>query len=132
MFWIFDLIKNIEMHFINAEKHLSTDYNENSVLSTEMEQFLLTIPDILEVCVVGISIGSGITIPAAVIVRKSGSHLRQVDVFNAVAGTKLFWQTNNIWSWSSLASNANATQQYRARILEDSANFTLYLVGEIL
>lgn len=76
---------------INENEHLSTNYSENAVVLTEMEEFLLTIPDILEVCVVGISIGTGITIPAAVIVRKIGSHARQLDVYNAFAGTKLFY-----------------------------------------
>lgn len=65
-------------------------YYGESVLPSEIEEFLITLPDVEEVCVVGILIVSDLSLLAAVVVRKPKSNLSQKDVFAAVAGAKLF------------------------------------------
>lgn len=54
---------------------------------SEIEDYLRTMPDIMEVCVVGIPITTDTSLPAAVIVRRPESTLSERDVYNAVAGT---------------------------------------------
>lgn len=61
------------------------------LIPSEIEDFLLQMPDIIEVCVIAIPVTVSAGLPAAVIVKKSDSKLNQHDVFNAVAGkTSLF------------------------------------------
>lgn len=62
-------------------------YFDSIVLPQEIEEFLLAkLPDVREVCVVGIPIVSEFQLPAVVAVRMPGSKLKQRDVFNAIAG----------------------------------------------
>lgn len=56
------------------------------IIPSEIEEFLLKMPDIVEVSVVGIPITCGSGIPAAVIVRKHNSNLSGREVYEAVAG----------------------------------------------
>lgn len=55
---------------------------------SEIEDYLLAIPDIMEVCVVGIPITSDTSLPAAVIVRRPASTLSERDIYDAVAGIR--------------------------------------------
>lgn len=61
-------------------------YYDSIVLPQEIEGHLVKLPDIKEVCVVGIPIVSEFQLPAVVAVRVPGSKLCQRDVFNAIAG----------------------------------------------
>lgn len=64
-------------------------YYDSIVLPQEIEEFLLAkLPNIREVCVVGIPIVSEFQLPAVAAVRMCGSKLCQRDVFNAIAGMK--------------------------------------------
>lgn len=58
------------------------------MIPTEIEDFLLKMPDILDACVVGIPAGVGNAVPAAVIVKRRDSNLSQNDIYNAVSGQK--------------------------------------------
>lgn len=58
------------------------------LIPAEIESYLTTLPDIPEVCVVGIPHSFGSALPAAVIVREPNSNLSQRDVFDAVAGER--------------------------------------------
>lgn len=57
-----------------------------NVVPSEIEDYLLTFHDIMEVCVVGIPVTTDTSIPAAVIVRRHGSNMNFRDVYDAVAG----------------------------------------------
>lgn len=61
------------------------------ILPNEIEEVLISLPDVEEACVVGIPLLklSGPMIPAAVIARKTNSILNQNDIFNFVAGEKI-------------------------------------------
>lgn len=76
-FYIVDRKKNI----------INVFYYDSMVLPHEIENCLVKLPDIKEVCVVGIPIISEFYLPAAVVVRTPGSKLNQRDVFNVIAGT---------------------------------------------
>lgn len=65
---------------------LNVFYFRGMILPIEIEEFLIAMPDIKEVCVVGVQITPGSELPAALIVRNPNSNLSQEDVFNAVAG----------------------------------------------
>lgn len=79
-FWFEDRIKNI----------IRVYYFSAVLIPTEIEDFLLRIPDILDVCVVGIPAGVGTAIPAALVVKKTDSNLSHHDVFNTIAGETFF------------------------------------------
>lgn len=64
----------------------SVFYFRSMILPQEIEECLAKLPDVKEVCVVGIPIVSQYFLPAAVVVRMPGSELSQNDVFQAVAG----------------------------------------------
>lgn len=59
-------------------------------MASEIEDYLLTFHDIMEVCVVGIPVTTDTSIPAAVIVRRHGSNMNFRDVYDAVAGKIIF------------------------------------------
>lgn len=61
-------------------------YYDGIILPSEIENCLLAVPDIKEVCVVGVTVASGEALPAAVVVRNSNSKLTTRDVYNVVAG----------------------------------------------
>lgn len=65
----------------------SVFYYRNMILPQEIEECLAKMPDIKEVCVVGIPIVSQYFLPAVVVVRMPGSKLSQRDVYNAIAGS---------------------------------------------
>lgn len=62
-------------------------YYDSIILPQEIEEYLIKLPDIEEVCVVGIPIISEFQLPAVVVARMPGSKLCQRDIFNAIAGT---------------------------------------------
>lgn len=61
-------------------------YFDCLILPAEIEQNLITFADIRDVCVVGIPIMAGFSLPAIVIVRNDGSNISQRDVYNIVSG----------------------------------------------
>lgn len=61
-------------------------YFDGVILPSEMEECLIAVPDIQEVCVVGIPVESSTALPAAVVVRKPNPNLSPRDVFEVVAG----------------------------------------------
>lgn len=63
-------------------------YFDSVILPSEIEDFLVSVLDIKEVCVVGVQVASGEALPAAVIVLKPTSKLTARDVYNLVAGKK--------------------------------------------
>lgn len=75
-FFIEDRIKNV----------ISVYFFEGVILPSQIEEFLIAIPDIKDVCVVGIPIVSGEALPAALILRATHSNLNESDVYNLVAG----------------------------------------------
>lgn len=62
-------------------------YYDLVLLPSEIEDFLILLPEIREVCVVGIPIVDNGALPAALIVRATDSNLNQTDVYNLIAGT---------------------------------------------
>lgn len=61
-------------------------YFDSIILPSEMEEYLVAVPDIKEACVVGVPVAFGGALPAAVIVRKANSKLTTHDVHNVLAG----------------------------------------------
>lgn len=56
------------------------------LVPSEIEDFIISMPGVREVCVVGIPTACGPALPAAMVIRYPGSKLSQRDIFNAVAG----------------------------------------------
>lgn len=54
----------------------------------ELEECLINMTGVEEVCVAGVSITGGATLPAAMVVPKTNSNLRKRDVFDKIAGTE--------------------------------------------
>lgn len=67
---------------------LNVFYFRGMILPSEIEEYLISLPGIKEVCVVGVPITAGSELPAAIIVRMSNSSLTQQEIFDAVAGSK--------------------------------------------
>lgn len=65
---------------------LNVFYFRGMILPTEIEEFLISLPAVKEVCVVGVAITPGSELPAALIVRNSNANLTQQDIFDAVSG----------------------------------------------
>lgn len=61
-------------------------YFAGIMIPSEVEDVLIKMADIKEVCVVGIQITSGACLPAAVVVRQPNSHIDQHDVYTEVSG----------------------------------------------
>lgn len=61
-------------------------YFRGVILPSDIEKCIIALPDVKEVCVVGIPIVPAAQIPAAVVVRKPNSNLSQQDVYDVVAG----------------------------------------------
>lgn len=75
------------LHITDRRKNIfSVFYYRNMILPQEIEECLAKLPDIKEVCVVGIPIVSQYFLPAVVAVRMPGSELSQREVYNVVAG----------------------------------------------
>lgn len=60
------------------------------LVPSEIEDFIITMEGVKEVCVVGIPTACGPALPAALIVRYPDAKCSQRDIFNAVAGTSTF------------------------------------------
>lgn len=69
---------------------LNVFYFRGMILPIEIEEFLISLPDVKEVCVVGVPITPGSELPAALIVRDSNAKLTQQDIFEAVAGKYIY------------------------------------------
>lgn len=81
--------ENAHIIFDERIKNILRVYHfRGEVIPTEIEDFLLKMPDILDACVVGIPAGVGNAVPAAVIVKRRDSNLSQNDIYNAVSGQK--------------------------------------------
>lgn len=65
---------------------LTVFYFDGIVLPSEIEVCLISVPDIVEVSVVGVPITDDMYLPAAVVVRKPNSDLSERHVFDAVKG----------------------------------------------
>lgn len=76
LLYMADRIKNV----------LNIFYFDAIMLPSEIEDCLIANPNIQEICVVGISVATGETLPAAVIVPNSNSTLTTRDVYNIIAG----------------------------------------------
>lgn len=59
---------------------------ENILVPSAIEECLIKLPGVLEICVVGIPLACGECLPAAVVIRNPDSKLERNDVFDAVAG----------------------------------------------
>lgn len=71
-----DRIKNVANVF----------YFENILVPSAIEETLIKLDGVIDICVVGIPLHCGECLPAAAVVRCPGSKLDRNDVFNAVAG----------------------------------------------
>lgn len=72
-----------------TKNDITVFYSDRIILPSEMEEYLLTVPDILEACVVGVPVAFGGNLPAAVIIRKKDSELTTHDVHNVIAGIEM-------------------------------------------
>lgn len=61
-------------------------YFENILVPLAIEEYLITLPGVVDICVVGIPLTCGECLPAAAVVRIPDSKLERNDVYNAVAG----------------------------------------------
>lgn len=61
-------------------------YFDSVLFPLELEECLINMPGVEQVCVVGVSITGGATLPAAMVVPKANSNLRKRDVFDRIAG----------------------------------------------
>lgn len=73
-------------------------YFYGNLVPSQIENFLHQMPEVEDVCVVGVPIVCGHSLPAAVIVRFPSSSLSECDVFNAVAG-KLNLRIGTLWKF---------------------------------
>lgn len=69
---------------------MSVFYFDNVLLPSQIEDCLIQMPGVKEVCVVGVPIACGDCLPAAVIIRDQKSNLNRCDVFNLVAGKEFY------------------------------------------
>lgn len=72
-------------------------YFESVLLPTKIEDLLIKVPSIKEVCVVGVELAIDAYLPAAVIIKDSNSQLNQRDVFNVVAGESSYHSMTTIF-----------------------------------
>lgn len=78
---------NGNLSVVDRKKNVMTIfYFESILLPSKIEDYLIKIPGVKEVCVVGIELVIDAYVPAAVIVRDPNSNLNQRDVYNVVAG----------------------------------------------
>lgn len=61
-------------------------YFDGVLVPFELEECLLNMPGVNEVCVVGVKIADGAALPAALIIPKSNAHLTKSEVFEMIAG----------------------------------------------
>lgn len=80
---------------------LNVFYFRGMILPIEIEEFLISLPDVNEVCVVGVPITPGSELPAALIVRNSNAKLTQQAVFDAVAGDENVFEFDFLLNWRS-------------------------------
>lgn len=79
--------ENCKLFFQDRKKNvMKVFYFDNILLPLKIEECLIKVPSIKEVCVVGIPIVCDDCLPAALVVRRPNSNLSQHDVFNVVAG----------------------------------------------
>lgn len=64
-------------------------YFDGILVPFELEEYLINMPGVQDVCVVGVPIADGASLPAAVIIPKSNSNLSKRDVFDMIAGKHL-------------------------------------------
>ncbi|XP_031635430.1 probable 4-coumarate--CoA ligase 2 [Contarinia nasturtii] len=77
--------QNGTLHITDRKKDVFKIFHfEAPFAPSEMESYLITLPDIQEVCIVGITTGIDEELPAAVIVRNSNSSLSERDFFELV------------------------------------------------
>lgn len=82
--------ENGTLHIIDRKKDVfNIFYFEAPFRPSEMESYLITLPDIQEICVVGISTSIDEELPAAVIVRNSSSSLSKRHFYELVT-SKIF------------------------------------------
>lgn len=65
---------------------LTVFYFDGIVLPYELEEYLINMPCIEEVCIVGVPIADGAVFPAAVIVSKPNSNLCKREIFDKIEG----------------------------------------------
>lgn len=70
-------------------------YHLTTIPPFDIEKVLIQLPDIQDVCVVGIPIVLGAQLPAALVVRKPNSNFNQRDVYKTVAGKIIFIVRSN-------------------------------------
>lgn len=71
-----DRIKNV----------LTLFYFDSILLPFELEECLIDMSGVQDVCVVGVPIASGAALPAAVVIRKPNSNLTKCEVFDKIKG----------------------------------------------
>lgn len=69
---------------------LNSFYFDDVILPSEIEDFLVAVPDIKEACVVGIPVATGEALPAAVIVKKLSSILSAHTIYRLIEGKQPF------------------------------------------
>lgn len=76
-----------KLYLVDRKKNVgNVFYFENILVPSTVEECLINLPGVLDVCIVGVPVGCGECLPAAAVVREPNSNLDRNDVFNAVAG----------------------------------------------
>lgn len=77
--------------FIDGRKKdvIKIFYFYGVLLSAEVEEQIIKVPGVKEVCVVGVPIVVGACLPAAVVVPQPNTNLKEGDIFKVVEGNKL-------------------------------------------
>lgn len=84
--------KNCHLHVEGRKKDIAKVFYFYGVLVPyPIEECLIAIPGINEVCSVAVPIACGSGLPAAVVVKSPGSKLTKYDVYNAIAGKNLIY-----------------------------------------
>lgn len=94
---------------------LNVFYFRGMVIPSEIEDYLTSLSDIEEACVVRISVTAGSDLPAAVIVKNLNSNLSQQEVFKVVAGKKLVLSLNNKYLLIYIFYLDNFPNRYKLR-----------------
>lgn len=79
---------------------LNVFYFRGMILPIEIEEFLISLPEVKEVCVVGVKITPGSELPAALVVCNSNAKITQQGIFGAVAGNKIEQALGSLNEWT--------------------------------
>lgn len=78
---------NSHLHIVGRKKDIAKVFYFYGVLVPyRIEECLIAVPGVSEVCIVAVPIACGSGLPAAVVVKTPNSNVTKHDIFNVVAG----------------------------------------------